>query len=262
MDKPMPDPETEIDPRLAAHADGTLPAAERAALEAELRESPQLRGELREQERAVSLLRATGELRAPASLQASINELIAGAPAASPRRRLRIPSPRIFLPATTLVAVAIVAVVVALSGGSTAPTVAQTARLALAAATGPAPAELSSDPDLLSAHVGSVRFPSYERENGWRADGARRDSLQGRTVTTVFYRDRAGRRVGYSVVSGRPLADPRGRAVTRHGVRYVFSSVGGARLVTWWQGDHTCVIAGNGTADADLLALATAEQTA
>jgi hypothetical protein len=257
----MNDADPDIDPRIAALADGTLTGDERDELAAGIEASPALREQLREQEHAVSLMRATDSIVAPAALRASINELTAPARAKRSRRSSPAWRPRVFMPLATGVAIAVVALVIALQG-SPAPSIDQTAHFALSAATGPPPAEEATDSDRLTAHVGSVRFPSYEKENGWRASGMRSDTIHGRTVTTVFYRAPTGTRVGYAIVSGSPLAAPGGQSVTRQGTRYVFSNVGSGRYVTWWQGGHTCVIAGHAVSNQKLLSLATAEQDA
>jgi anti-sigma factor RsiW len=261
-DPEMNDTDPAVDAEITSLADGSLTGAERDELAARVEASPALRTQLREQERAVALMRATDQIVAPASLRAATNELTASAPAA---RSLRIAAPRwrprLFVPLATGLAVAIAAVVIAVQG-TPAPTVGQTAHLALAAATAPPPAEETVDPDLLTAHVGSVRFPSYEETAGWRATGARRDSLNGRTVITVFYDAPSGRRAGYSIVSGNMLADPDGPSLTTHGIRYTFARVGSARLITWRRGGHTCVIAGRSLSDRTLLALATADARA
>ena len=256
MDDKMTDTANPIDPRVAGLADGSLTGARREAVEAEVQASPQLRAELREQERAVRLVRATDAIVAPASLRASIDELTApsgGRRRASSRRQLRL-----FAPAMTVIAVIVVALVVGLHGSS-APTVPQTARLALAAATTGPPAERAGNHDLLAAHVGAVTFPSYEATIGWKATGSRRDTLHGRRVMTVFYRAPHGTRVGYSIVSGKTLTALRGPAATVGGVRYVFGHVGTAKLVTWWRDGHTCVIAGRTVGRRALLALAAAD---
>jgi anti-sigma factor RsiW len=256
MERQMTDSDPPIDTRIVALADGSLPADQREALQAEIEASAPLRAELAEQRRAVSLLRATDEIVAPASLRASVGELTSARPA---RRRPRFTAPRIFVPVATALAIAVVAVVVAVQASS-APSITQTAHLALAAATGPTPVVDPRNEDHLTAHVGAVSFPSYQTENGWRANGSRTDTLDGRAVTTVFYKSPNGMRVGYSIVSGKPLADPKsGRTITRDGVRYILSGARSSRLVTWWKDDHTCVIAGRGASDEQLLALATAD---
>jgi hypothetical protein len=258
----MNDTDPAIDPQIAPLADGSLTGAARDELAARVEASPALRTQLREQERAVALMRATEKVAAPASLRAAVNELTAPS-AAARSHRIAAPRwrPRLFVPLATGLAVAIAAVVIAVQG-TPAPTVTQTARLALAPATAPPPAEQTANRDLLSAHVGNIPFPSYQEEVGWKATGLRRDSLHGRTVTTVFYRARNGTRAGYSIVSGDTLADPQGSAVTTHGVRYTFARVGSARLVTWRRSGHTCVIASHSLSDRTLLTLAIADAEA
>ncbi|MGH2890238.1 MAG: hypothetical protein ACRDNJ_11480, partial [Solirubrobacteraceae bacterium] len=121
---------------LARLADGTLPAERAARLRAHIERSPELAAALAEQERAVTMLRAL-DTPAPQRLHAAVAET------AEPRRRPRLERPdrvrsrsrwlrTLALPAVAAVAVAIVA------SGTPAPTVAQTARLGLAAAARPA----------------------------------------------------------------------------------------------------------------------------
>ncbi len=272
MDDQMPENPTPTETELARLADGSLPVAEREALGARAQASPELAAALREQERAVSLMRSADDAVAPASLRASIEAMTGtestttAAPRAARRARtpggLRLTAPRwrrrMFMPAATALAIAVAGVVVIVSGGGS-PTVPQTARLALSAATMPAPAQSTSDHDLLDLRVGRIPFPAYVRSVGWQASGTRRDALDGRTVTTVFYRAADGTRVGYAIVSGTALAAPDGPSQTIGGVRYIFGDAGSARLVTWWRDGHTCVVAGRGVGDATLLALATAD---
>jgi hypothetical protein len=97
------------------------------------------------------------------------------------------------------------------------------------------------------------------RATGWRASGARRDTLDGRRVTTVFYSS-GHRRVGYSIVSGAALAMPRGSTVWAAGVRYVIGSSDGLPLIAWRRAGHTCVIAGRSVSPRTLLALAAADE--
>ena len=269
MNDPMSDDLTPTEAELARLADGSLPGAERAALHARAQASPELAAALGEQEHAVSLMRSAEDVTAPASLRASIQAMTApeltttaDRDARTPRRA-RLAAPRwrrrVFMPAATALAIVVAAVVVIVSGGGS-PTVSQTAHLALAAATMPAPAPSASDRDLLDLHVGRIPFPSYVRSTRWRASGTRRDTLHGRTVTTVFYRTGDRTRVGYAIVSGRTLATPAGPTQTIGGVRYTLAHAGSAKLVTWWRDGHTCVIAGPTVSDQTLLALATADE--
>jgi hypothetical protein len=253
-------------------ADGSLPDAERESLQARIASSPELQTRMREQERAVSLIQSTGEIAAPASLRASVAGLTdasaqrggryEGRQSISARRQNAFWRQRASLGIVALAIVLIAIVSVALHG-RTAPTVGSTARLALAPATGPAPTVSASDRDLLSVRptgAGSIPFPSYAQFTAWRANGVRHDTLQGRHVTTVFY-SIAGTRVGYSIVSGAPLAVPQGSTVRGPtGIGYVFVSSGGAKILTWRRDGHTCVIAGRSVARSTLLALAAADE--
>jgi anti-sigma factor RsiW len=241
---------------LAALADGSLPSGQRERLRARIEGSPELAAALADQQRAVTMLRALDE-PAPAALHARIRELTDGA--AAPWRAARWRRP-LFIPAATALAVAIAALVVLIGGaGTTKPTIPETARLALAAATSPAPGEDAAHRNQLRLAVDGIAFPYYERADGWTATGARSDRLQGRRVVTVFYRGH-GMRVGYAIVSGAPLPNSGGRAVRRFGVAYWLHQVDGAQLVSWRQAGHTCVIAGRSVSQSTLVSLASAEE--
>jgi hypothetical protein len=257
------------DAELTRLADGSLPEPERERLRARVERSPELRAQLREQEQALKLVAATGEIAAPASLRVSVQELTDETTRGRPRRartaerrRVAVWRPRASIALVALAAVVVAIVSIALHGGS-APTVDRTAHLALAAAIDKAPATDVADRDLLSLRAtgaAGIPFPSYLRSSGWRASGARRDTLDGRHVTTVFYTS-GGARVGYSIVSGTALAMPRGFTVRGPtGVPYVLTSSDGAQLITWRRDGHTCVIAGRSVGRGTLLALAAADE--
>jgi hypothetical protein len=245
---------------LAALADGSLPADQRQQLRARIDSSTELAAALSEQERAVTMLRALDDA-APASLRGEVDALInGGARAIRPARSGWRWRRSLFMPAATALAIVIAALVVALGGSSHAPTVPQTARLALAASTMPAPTEDAAHPGLLRLRVDGLAFPYYGRSAGWEATGARTDSLGGRKVLTVFYTVRGGDRVGYSIVSGSPLAVSGGTVIKPDGVPYTVQRVGAARFVTWQRNGHTCVIAGRSVSASTLLALAETEE--
>jgi hypothetical protein len=260
MDDQTQSPEAE----LARLADGSLPESRQAELRSQVRESPELGRALAEQERAVALIRAV-DVTAPDSLRAKLDALAAAAPAdtgAPARPRWRPRMPRLAWAAagglTTAVAAAVV-LVIALGGGASGPSLTQAARVAVAPATAPSPAEDVSDRTQLNMSVAGIQFPYWGRTIGWRTAGARTDTLNGRRVATVFYRGPTGTRVGYAIVSGTALPVKGGRWITRDGVRFTLLTAGGAHLVTWLRSGHTCVIAGRGVADHTLLALATAD---
>jgi hypothetical protein len=236
-------------------ADGSLPADRQADLHAQIQRSPELTAALAEQERAVTLLRGLDE-PAPASLRARVDELSgASAPRRSPRWR------RAFvLPGATAIAAAAAAVVILVSGGSAAPTVPAAARFALASATLPSPAVKPSDSEELMLQGAGIPFPAYGAKQGWTTDGARVDTVDGRKITTVFYRGRDGSRVGYAITDGSPLSGAHGATVSRYGARFTLQGAAGARLITWVRNGHTCVIAGRNVSYATLLALAGSEE--
>jgi hypothetical protein len=258
----MTDDTPPTDAQLTRLADGSLPDGERARLRERVAGSPELQARLGEQEHAVSLMRSTEEVVAPASLRAAVSGLTEGRDGGRSGARRRMPwaVPRLVVPAAVALA-CVTAAIVILTGGAGAPTVRQTAHVALAAAvTGP-PAADASDHERLAVRQSGIPFPSYAGSRTWRASGTRTDTLSGRRVTTVFYTSAGGARVGYAIVSGAALTPPAGRVVTGGGIRYVIAPADGGRgrLITWRRAGHTCVIAGRGVSTATLLRLAAAD---
>jgi hypothetical protein len=242
---------------LARLADGTLPAEREAELRARMEGSPELASALEEQRRAVSMLRAIDE-PAPDSLRARIE----AETSASRDRRRRAPArwrPSLVLPAATALALVVAVLVVVISGSSSAPSVPQTVRVTLAAATLPAPPRDADDQYVLQLGVGGIHFPNWRSTTGWTTAGARRDTIDGRHVVTVFYTGQRGQRVGYAIISGAPLATGGGSTLRSGGVTYTFQRHGATRLVTWVRSGHTCVIAGRRVDAGTLLALAKAD---
>jgi len=158
------------------------------------------------------------------------------------------------------VALAAVALVIAVdSGGSTAaPSLHEAAAPTLLSATLPAPPESPGNSAELAANVDGVAFPYWEDRLGWRSTGERQDHIDGRLLTTVFYADRAGQRVGYAILAGTPAPSISGGSiVTRGGVPYTLLKITGASAITWLRNGHLCVVAGAGVSNATLLRLAT-----
>jgi hypothetical protein len=159
-------------------------------------------------------------------------------------------------------AVAAAAIAGALVAGLTGPgspglSVRQASALTLRQPTGAAPQRSASNHDELTAAVDGVAFPYWEDALGWRATGVRSDRTGGRTVTTVFYSNRSGARVGYSIVSGaKPPRISEGVVAKRGGVHYWLLDVNGVAAVTWLRGDRLCVVSGRGVDHATLLRLA------
>ena len=215
-----------------------------------------------EQQRAVSLLRSV-DVPAPDALRAQLEAMIDEAA----RRRHRPPLTArwrntLFVPAATALAIVIVALVVLLGSGSTAPSVGQTAKLALSSATAPAPGRDAAHPQLLAAGVDGIPFPYYVSTTGWQASGSRTQVVHERSIVTVYYRAPNGTRVGYSIVPGHTLTRPDGATSVLHGVRYTYGRVGSGRYITWARGGHTCVIAGARVSNRTLLKLARADESA
>jgi anti-sigma factor RsiW len=217
---------------LCALADGSLPADRVAAVEAQVAASPALAELLERQRRAVAGTRALAADVPPASLRAPV-------PRAG-RARRRWLGPRLAA-AAALCGVAVAAAVV-LTGGPGAPSVADAARLTQRPPAAPAPP--AAPGATLAASVDGVAFPDFSQAYGWRATGARRDRLDGRDATVVYYA-KGGARLAYAIVSGSALAWPSGASAgTRDGVEYRSLRVDGRAAVTWRRAGHTCVLVG------------------
>jgi hypothetical protein len=167
-------------------------------------------------------------VEAPFELRQRIDAL----PARVRRRRWR--------PLAALAGVgAAAAVAFVLVTGSGAPTVGD-----VLDSTGRSPAAAVSPAggSVLPVAVDRVRFPDYEAKFGWSAVGRRTDEIDGRDVTTVFYKQ--GReRVSYSIVAGAALPEPDGRDIQAEGTRLRRLDAGNA--VTWRRLGHTCVMDGS-----------------
>lgn len=186
---------------------------------------------------------AVADVRAPQSLREAVERERerAATRARTPfwrRRRWRLVSA-----GAAAVALAVVAIVIQTGGITAEPSLAKVYTAASLDATKSAPPSVGGTPPELDAKVGSLVFPDWEESFGWKAIGRRDDTLSGRAVTTVFYRNPEGARLGYAVVSGDTLgAEPPGRQVTRKGKTYHVTSARGRTIVTWNQQGHTCVI--------------------
>jgi hypothetical protein len=239
---------------LAALADGSLEPEARAALLRRVEDSPELADALAEQRAAVTAIRATRAEPAPDELRAKVAAMVAeDRRAGRPRRRVSFARPRVFAFGSAVAALAAAAVIV--FGGASGPSVAEAAQLALSPARSPAPAERAGG-RTLDASVDGVAYPYWEEAAGWKATGARSDALGGRNVHTVFYVNKAGTRIGYSIAAGSPLSATGGQTVERRGVRYRVLRSDGATIVTWLRGGHTCILAGRGVDRDALLNLA------
>ena len=226
-------------------ADGTAQGAEREALERAVAGSPELAGELAEQQRAVELLAAL-DVKAPEALHARLRT-VEERPA---RPRRRHTTTRAAVIAITALAIAIVA----LARPTHQPEVRSVAPLALDAATLPAPT--AHNHTILNVKVDRTAFPNWDWR-GWRTSGSRLDKLDGHIVETVYYRAEGYERIGYSIVGGAALRlGSVQRTLRRGGVSYSVLADGPARVITWQRDGHTCVLASRHATVGTLLALA------
>lgn len=222
-------------------------------------EQPQSR-----EDELIAMIRAV-DVPAPERLHRRTEALIARR--AGERRRGRTHSlrPRLGAAAALVAAIVVVLVLVTGSGGGgSSPFSLRTATaLTREPATRAAPSENTSRRAQLMASVDNIAFPYWEEHFGWRSTGSRQDRVAGRSVTTVFYSDRAGRRVGYAIVAGTPA--PRalsGSIHWRHGTPYRFTRIDGSGVVTWLRQGHLCIVAGPGVREATLLSLASWQERA
>ncbi len=228
-----------------------------------------------EHEHVAELLRAV-DARAPQRLHERVEAMVADrtrVPKPDKRSRRRVEAPRAhsnrgLIAARmkpTLAAMAVAAIVggaIALltgsgSGTRSSPSVSAASALTLRAATMSAPSESKANAAQLDVAVDGVAFPYWEERFGWRATGARTDTVGGRTVTTVFYAGSGGSRIGYAIVGGTPAPATSGGMVTwRDGVPYRLLREHGAPVVTWRRDGRLCVLSGRGVSDATLVRLA------
>jgi hypothetical protein len=219
-------------------------------------------------QRATAALVRSIDVSAPASLHDSVRELTAAASRPGGRRRGRArvaPSSRpsaLLVGALASAAGLIAVLVLALgSSGPVTPTVLQASVLGLRPATTAAPEENPRAPSQLAISAEGIAYPYWNRRFGWQTAGVRSDRLGGRRITTVFYANAAGRRIGYSIVAGHALPIPAGgHAAVWHGVRFDVLHPGGATagatVVTWRRAGHTCILVGSRVSARTLLTLA------
>jgi hypothetical protein len=215
-----------------------------------------------EQQRVAELVRSF-DAPAPESLHRRVESLVAAQSQVArrfPGRGLRRFSPLGLAGAGAVVAVVVaVAIVVGLGGGGSPPTVSfsQAAASTLRTATLPAPPESQAHHAQLAVAVDGVPFPYWGERFGWRSTGMRSDQMAGRAVTTVFYANADGRRIGYAILAGTPVPRASGGVIAwRGGVSYRLLTENGAATVTWLRDGHLCVISGHGVPSATLLRLA------
>jgi anti-sigma factor RsiW len=231
---------------LAALADGSLPGRRRKAVEARMAASPELRAAL-ERQRAVVAALGGLDLAAPAGLRRRIEA--ERARPSGPVRRRRFALGGALAAAAAAIVLAVVLIAPSGPGG---PTVVEAAELSdLPAMETSVPVD-PANPKLLDARLDGVPFPNLHAEFAWQEAGSRSDELDGRSTRTVFY-ERAGDRVGYTIVSGERIDPPDGaQASVQNGVRLNTVTEGGQAIVTWLREGRTCVVSGEGVSAEDL----------
>ena len=232
---------------LAAAADGTLPPARQAEIEAMAQKDPGLAAALDEQRRALTLIRgAAEEVRAPLALRERLE--VQRASSWRPRATRRWFSVAL---AGAAAAAVLLAVVLVGPGG---PTLQEAAAFGAQPPTGPAPAASGK---LLAAAQDGVQFPEWAAKFGWKATGTRKGEIEGRAATTVYY-EKEGKTLAYTIVGGDALDGPDdARTVNAEGTDVeLFRTDDGRPAATWERAGHTCVLAGAGVPDAKLAELA------
>jgi len=240
-------------------ADGSLPAARRAEVEARVTATRDGRALLENERRAVEALRGAATTMAPDALRERLaTDRAKAASGPRPLRSLR-PAPRwgrAVLGGALVGAVAIV-LALTLSGHTTAaPSVTQAASLALRGPSLPPPPAQGAHPGTLARDVDEVYFPA-RLGNGSKATGERVDQLDGRVARTIFYTTPTGRQIAYTIVAGPALAEPsHGTPTSLHHTQLRSIALGGRIVVTWRRGGHTCILSAARVPDQQLLDLA------
>ena len=234
---------------LARLADGTLAPERARELEQRAAESPELSALLAEQRRSVAAVRGLDD-QAPLALRERIETMRErGVPKRQKARRFGV------LGALTTAATCLaVAIAVIVGSGASGPTLAKASALTFQPATGPAPTHTSDG--TLNRDVDGVPYPYWQGEYGWWASGSRVDKIGGRTATTVFY-NKGNKRIGYTIVTGKPVKLPGSAAMTvRKGIKFHIAPLHGATVVTWERRGHSCILSGMNVSKDELLKLA------
>jgi hypothetical protein len=224
------------------------PESLRAAVrlqEREAREGGKQPAPVRSARRGISGSRSRPSLKLGPELAAAVS--VAPAPdddmtQSKLRRKRRMQLRTFALPAALVLIVMIVGVVRAGGGSSQQPTVKQVAHLAALSPSDPAPKpDPTASRTKLTASVTGLHFPNWAVYSGWAASGLRQDELQGRHVTTVFYK-RDGQQVAYSIVAPPEIASVGKAANSHQSFHYA-----GRTYVIWTASGHTCMLSGTDT---------------
>lgn len=238
---------------LTGLADGSLPAARRARVERVVAASPELQADLAAQRRVLAAVHQAASNPAPAALRARL--ALARSPTRRPRAAQR--AGRAFTGAAgALAAAAVIAVLVIAEGTTGGPTVAQAAVLAMRTPLAPAPAHRGDSVTLPRLSAAGLPYPYWEDHFGYKAVGVRRDPLDGRLATTVYY-TLGGHQVAYTILTGTQLSTGVStHNTTRNRVLLRSFTSHGRLIVTWLRRGHTCVLTATDTPLPVLLRLA------
>jgi hypothetical protein len=233
---------------IAAAADGTLPRARQAELEAMAEQDPGLAAAIEQQRRATALIRgAAEEVRAPLALRERLE--VQRASSWRPRATRRM-----FSIALAGAAAAAVLLAVVFAGPSGGPTLQEAAAFGAQPATAPAPA---AEGKLLAVDQDGLAFPEWGLKFGWKATGVHTGEVGGREATTVYY-EKEGKTLAYTIVGGKPLDTPDDApTIDAEGTEIkLFRTDDGRPAATWERDDHTCILSGAGVPDPKLAELA------
>ncbi len=247
----MPPADRSDMPELSALADGSLTdPGRRLELERQIDANPELRAMYERERRVVLALGEARNERAPHALRARIE---AQRPSAARRVRLRV---GYGIGLAGGIAAVLLAVTLALPGGSGGPSVSQAAALALKGPTLPAPAPDPRDPNgRLMVAVRAVYFPNWAWNFGWKVVGERMDTFSGRTAVTVYYR-RGRQTIAYTILDLPALRQPAAGSARIGSVEYRTLHVSRRLVVTWRRDGQTCVLSGAGVSPRALRMLA------
>jgi len=234
---------------LTALADGSIDPRQREQVEAWVRAAPERLDLYRREVMVVDAMRrACATDRAPERLRRQIERQRQAAARPGRRPGLGFGS-RIGFSAILAAAVGVAIAVVTLalpSGTPGSPSIAQAESLALRGPTQPAPGSDPQDPrGMLARGVQDIYFPNWSTRFGWRAVGARRDTLGGRPAITVYYSAR-GKLLAYTILGSPALPQPNAPTRVLNGVELRSLRLNGRMVVTWRRSGHTCVVSARG----------------
>ena len=213
-------------------ADGNLPTARRAEVEARVAASPRATEMLDAQRRSLA---ATSAIAVPA-----------GALVLKPATRRR-PQLTVAIAMATVLLLLVGTVFTMTRGGGPLDQ-------AVALASEPATETVSAHG--LERSFAGVSYPDWGHEFGWHASGARRDEAGDRASDTVYY-EHMGHRIGYTVLDGKAVGLPeRGERVVRNGLEIQLYHDGEKSVAVFERNGRTCVLAGKVLADSTLIRLA------